>query len=151
MTEPLISPRIAEFVARWEGFRATAYRCPAGKWTIGYGTTDGVKPGDTITSAEALDRLARHMEKDARAIDSLVTVSLAPHERDALISLAYNIGISAFTHSTLLRLLNGFDKPGAAEQFMRWTRANGRPLIGLTRRRVAERRIFLEADYSGAP
>jgi lysozyme len=148
---PLVSIPLAEFVANWEGFRATAYRCSAGVWTIGYGTTDGVRRGDTISRAEALDRLMSHLEGDARAVDRAVTVPLEPHERDALISLAYNIGRSAFAHSTLLRVLNGGDKAGAAAQLLRWNRAGGRVVQGLVNRRAAERNLFLYADYSGVP
>jgi len=148
---PLVSPRLADFVAGWEGFRAAAYRCPAGVWTIGYGATAGVKPGDVITRAEALDRLMTHMEGDAGAVDRLVTTDLEPHERDALISFTYNIGRSAFAHSTLLRLLNAGDKAAAAAQILRWTRAGGKLSPGLIKRRAAERRMFLFADYSGAP
>jgi lysozyme len=148
---PLVSPRLADFVAGWEGFRPTAYRCPAGVWTIGYGSTAGVGPGDVITRAEALDRLMTHMEGDAGAVDRLVITALEPHERDALISLTYNIGRAAFAHSTLLRVLNGGDKAGAAAQMLRWTRSGGALSPGLIKRRAAERRLFLFADYSGAP
>jgi lysozyme len=135
----------------WEGFRAAAYRCSANVWTVGYGTTAGVKRGDTITHADALDRLMSHLEGDARAVDSAVTVPLEPHERDALISFAYNVGRSAFRASTLLRLLNAGFKAGAAEQFLRWNRAGGQIVLGLVKRRTAERNLFLNADYSGAP
>lgn len=151
MSDALVSQRLAEFVSRWEGFRAEAYRCPAGVWTIGFGTTGCVKAGDTITRAEALTRLQTHLQHDARVVDRVVSVPLESHERDALISLSYNIGQSALAHSTLIRLLNGGDKSGAAEQFLRWNRAGGRRLLGLERRREAERRMFLNADYSGAP
>ena len=148
---PLVSPQLADFVAGWEGFRPTAYRCPAGVWTIGYGSTAGVKPGDVISRAEALDRLMTHLEGDAGAVDRLVTSDLEPHERDALIALTYNIGRGALAHSTLLRVLNGGDKAGAAAQLLRWTRAGGTLSPGLMKRRAAERRLFLFADYSGKP
>jgi lysozyme len=146
-----VSPQLAEFVAVWEGFRATAYRCSAGVWTIGYGTTAGVKRGDTITQGEALDRLMMHLGGDARAVDRVVAVAMEPHERDALISLSYNIGRSAFSNSTLLRRLNAGDKAGAADQFRRWNRSKGKVTEGLVKRRNAERDMFLTADYSGAP
>jgi lysozyme len=148
---PLVSTRLAEFVAAWEGFSATAYRCSANVWTIGHGTTEGVRTGDTITRAEALLRLMDHLEEDARTVDRVVRVSLLPHERDALISLSYNIGRGAFTNSTLVRLLNAGDKVAAADQFLRWNRAGGRVVLGLVKRRTAERDLFLNADYSGAP
>jgi len=148
---PLVSTRLAEFVAVWEGFSATAYRCSANVWTIGYGTTKGVKSGDRITRAEALLRLTEHLEEDARSVDRVVGVPLLSNERDALISLVYNIGRAAFSRSTLLRLLNAGDKADAAEQFLRWNRAGGRVVLGLVKRRTAERNLFLLSDYSGAP
>jgi lysozyme len=149
--ESLVSPQLAEFVAAWEGFRADAYRCSAGVWTIGYGSTEGVKPGDTITRAEALDRLMVHLEADARVVDQAVDEGLAAHERDALISLVYNIGRAAFNRSSLLSLLTAGNKAAAADQFLRWNRAGGKVNRGLTKRRAAERNLFLNADYSGAP
>jgi lysozyme len=148
---PLVSIRLAEFVAVWEGFSATAYRCSAGVWTIGYGTTEGVEPGDTITHAEALDRLMAHLEGDARTVDQVVDMTLADHERDALISLVYNIGRAAFCRSSLLSLLVAENKAAAADQFLRWNRAGGKVNRGLVKRRAAERNLFLNADYSGAP
>jgi len=148
---PLVSTRLAEFVGVWEGFSATAYRCSANVWTIGYGTTKGVKSGDRITRAEALLRLTEHLEEDARNVDREVGVPLLSYERDALISLVYNIGRAAFSRSTLLRLLNAGDKVDAAEQFLRWNRAGGRVVMGLVKRRTAERSLFLFSDYSGAP
>jgi lysozyme len=148
---PLVSTRLAEFVAVWEGFSATAYRCSANVWTIGYGTTEGVKSSDTITRAEALVRLMAHLEEDARTVDRVVSVPLLAYERDALISLSYNIGRHNFTNSTLVRLLNAGDKAGAADQFLRWNRAGGRVVLGLVKRRTAERNLFLISDYSGAP
>jgi lysozyme len=148
---PLVSGPLADFVAAWEGFSPTAYQCSARVWTIGYGTTHGVKRGDTITRAEALDRLVAHLEGDARAVDRAVVAPLEPHERDALISLSYNIGRAAFANSTLLRVLNGGDKAAAAAQIARWNRAGGKVVLGLVKRRAAEQRLFLFADYSGAP
>jgi lysozyme len=151
VADPLVSIPLAEFVANWEGFSPIAYRCSARVWTIGYGATAGVNPGDTITDAEALDRLMSHLESDARALDRVVTFPIQAHERDALISLSYNIGRTAFARSTLLRLLNAGDKASAADQFLRWNRAGGRVVLGLVKRRTAERNLFLNADYSGAP
>lgn len=151
MIEPLVSSSLAEFVANWEGFRAKAYRCPAGVWTIGYGTTEGVHREDTITHAEALDRLAQHLEGDARTVDRLVKVPLQSHERDALISFIYNVGRTAFRNSTLLRLLNGENYEGVAAQFPRWNMAGGRVSKGLVKRRNAERNLFMFGDYSGKP
>ena len=151
MTESLVSPKLAEFVAGWEGFRPTAYRCPAGVWTLGYGTTEGVQEGDTITHAEALDRLAQHLEGDARTVDRLVKVPLHAYERDALISFTYNVGRSAFRRSSLLRLLNTGATELAANQFSRWNMAGGRVSRGLVRRRSSEQALFSVGDYSGKP
>ena len=147
----IVSSALAEFVAVWEGFSAVAYQCSAQVWTIGYGTTAGVKRGDIITHGEALDQLMTHLEDDARTVDRVVAITLKQHERDALISLSYNIGRAAFSRSTLLRLLNSGNKTGAADQILRWNRAGGRVVLGLVKRRTAERNLFLYADYSGAP
>jgi lysozyme len=136
-----------ELVARFEGFGANAYRCPAGVWTIGYGMTRWpsglpVQQGDTITQPRAFAMLRDQLQEFAAGVDRLVTVPITAHERGAIISLAYNIGLGALRESTLLRLLNAGDKPAAAAQFKRWTKAAGRELPGLTTRRNAEAVMF---------
>lgn len=136
------SPRALDLIKQFEGLKLSAYICPAGVPTIGYGTTKGVRMGDTITAAEAERMLAQDVEKFAKGVREAVKVPLEQHEFDALVSFAYNVGLGAFRTSTLLRLLNAGDKEAAAKQFDRWNKAGGKPLAGLTRRRAAERKLF---------
>ena len=134
-----------------EGLRLRAYLCPAGVWTIGYGTTvypDGrkVQRGDACTVEQAVEYLANDLQKFERAVAEMVRVPLTENQFASLVSLAYNVGAQALRGSTLLRLLNGGDYAGAANQFPRWNRGGGRVLPGLVKRRAAERDLFLSAD-----
>jgi lysozyme len=134
-----------------EGLRLRAYLCPAGVWSIGYGTTvypdeREVRRGQTCTLEQAADYLANDLQGFERAVAKMVTVPLTENQFAALVSLAYNVGIGALRGSTLLRLLNAGDYAGAANQFPRWNRAAGRVLPGLVKRRAAERDLFLSAD-----
>ncbi|WP_019646052.1 lysozyme [Novispirillum itersonii] len=139
-----------DIIKEFEGFESRAYLCPAGVWTIGYGTTKinnkPVKQGQVITQAEAEQELVKHCEQVERDILQLVKAPLNDNQKGALISFVYNIGIGAFKNSTLLRLLNAGDFTGAAEQFARWNKAAGKVLPGLTRRRAAEKELFVKED-----
>jgi lysozyme len=137
-----ISPDGLTLIKTFEGLKLTAYLCPAGVPTIGYGTTAGVTLGQAITAAEAERLLREDVAAFERGVSEAVKVPLEQHEFDALVSFAYNVGLGAFRTSTLLRLLNRGDKESAAKQFDRWNKANGKPLAGLTRRRAAERKLF---------
>jgi lysozyme len=137
-----------------EGLRLRAYPDPGtggDPWTIGIGTTrypDGrkVRRGDTCTPQQADEYLAHDLQGFERDVAGMVTVPLTSNQFSALVSFAYNVGVSALRNSTLLRLLNAGDHAGAANQFPRWNRAAGRVLPGLVRRRAAERDLFLSAD-----
>lgn len=134
-------------VKRWEGCRLTAYLCPAGVWTIGWGETGpDVVRGVVWTQKQADDRLASRLREFGGRVDALVTVPLKAHEMAALVSLAYNIGVGAFRGSTLLKKLNAGDRVGASQQFLRWNRAGGRVMQGLTNRRMSERALFVGAN-----
>jgi lysozyme len=106
--------------------------------TIGFGTTGGVKIGDTITAPKALARALSDVQKFEGAVRECVTVPLHQYEYDAYINLSYNIGTGAFCRSTLVQRLNAFDYQGACEQILRWDKFNGKPLRGLTIRRKSE-------------
>jgi lysozyme len=136
------SDNCVSFVASFEGFRPTAYLCPANVWTIGYGTTKNVKQGDTINEEEAKVLLRLDLMEAADAICDWVDVPLTQNQFDALCSLVYNIGRNAFKGSTLLKLLNAGNYLGAAQQFGRWVKGGGKELPGLVRRRKAERELF---------
>ncbi|MGV1017448.1 MAG: lysozyme [Fluviibacter phosphoraccumulans] len=111
---------------------------PGDKWTVGFGTTDGVKPGDSITPPKALVRALADVQKFEGAIKECVGAPLFQHEYDAYVSLSYNIGTTAFCSSTLVRKLNAEDYEGACREILRWDKFKGKPLKGLTIRRQAE-------------
>lgn len=126
-------------IALHEGYRDTAYTpVPGDVPTIGFGTTEGVKPGDKTTPPQALARALTDIQKFEGAIKRCVTVPLHQHEYDAYTSLAYNIGSTAFCGSTLVKRLNAHDYPGACAEILRWDRFKGQPLAGLTKRRKQE-------------
>jgi lysozyme len=138
-----------ELIKEFEGFRTNAYLCPANVWTIGYGNTfydNGikVKKGDRITEAEAERLLKITVESFADQVNKLISVPVTSNQFSALVSLAYNIGVGAFARSTLLKLLNQKLYDQSADQFMVWSRAGGRTLEGLRRRRSRERQLFLK-------
>jgi GH24 family phage-related lysozyme (muramidase) len=132
----------------FEGLRLTAYQDAVGVWTIGYGTTRGVYPGMTITQQQAEAFLQQDLDTFEAAVGTDVTVPLTDDQFSALVSFTYNVGTGALASSTLLRLLNQKDYQGAADQFLLWNKAGGVELAGLTRRRNAERALFLGQDYT---
>lgn len=133
-------------IKQFEGCKLRAYKCPAGRWTCGWGTTGpDVVEGTVWTQAQADARLAQDVEKFLSGVRAAVKVKASDNEIGALASFAYNVGLGAFRSSTLLRLLNAGDRQGAADQFPRWNKVGGKVLPGLVRRREAERAVFLRA------
>lgn len=135
-------------IRRFEGFRARAYRCPAGVWTIGYGHTTQAGPprvaaGMEITEAEARDVLARDVARFARAVERALTRELSPQQFSALVSFAFNVGEGAFARSSVLAAVNEGNFAAVPERLNRWVKADGRTLRGLVRRRAAEGELFL--------
>lgn len=149
MTEIREIPKACiELIKEFEGFVPTWYKCSAGRWTIGYGTTGKPTPdqiaNEKITKKKATEYLIDHVEKRAAApIELRVKVDLTDNQFGALISLVYNIGSGNFSQSTLLKLLNKKDYEGAADQFQWWRKGGGQILPGLVRRREAEKELFL--------
>lgn len=133
-------------IKRFEGLRLEAYQDVVGIWTIGYGHTRTAKPGMKITEREAEALLREDLREAERTVARLVQIPLSSNEFSALVSLVFNIGPGAFARSTVLRLLNKGDRTGAAEAFKMWNRAGGRIVAGLTNRREAEQRLFLEHE-----
>lgn len=136
-------------IKKFEGFRANAYQCSAGVWTIGYGSTryengEEVKPGDSIFKDEAT-RLFKYKLRSIYEpiIHDLVKVELNQNQFDALVSFVYNIGESQLKKSTLLKKLNQQDYEGASEEFEKWVYAGGQKLPGLINRREQEKTLFL--------
>lgn len=130
-------------VIEFEGFSALAYRCPAGVWTIGYGHTKGVKPGDTCDELQAMVWLIEDLEDAEAAIRMLVKVPLTQGQFDALASFTFNLGIKRLAESTMLILLNTGRYKLAAKQLHLWVNAGGKRLEGLVRRRAAEADLFM--------
>lgn len=143
-------PQIAaEFVKQFElGPKGTvaleAYQCPAGIWTIGWGSTRGVKQGMKITVEDAENRLKRDLISHAKEASSLVKVPVTRGQYIALLDWFYNLGTTRVANSTLLRYLNDGHYALAQTQFKRWVYSNGKVLNGLVRRRDAEAEKFLE-------
>ena len=131
-------------IREFEGLKLKSYLCPAGVWTIGVGHTKGVKPGMVITEERAKELLREDLAEFEAGITKLVRVPLTSNQFSALVSLAFNVGLANVASSTLLKKLNEGDYQGAADQFPRWDKARGKTLAGLTRRRAAERALWLE-------
>jgi lysozyme len=146
-----ISSKGIDLIKAFEGCRLRAYECPAGIPTIGYGTTfypngQPVQMKDEISEQQAEAYLANDCEDLSKDVERLVKVSLNQNQKDALISFCYNLGVGAFTRSTLLKKLNQGDYQGAAAEFPRWDKAivDGvkQSLPGLVRRRAEEKALF---------
>ncbi|MAW81122.1 MAG: hypothetical protein CMI63_12865 [Parvularcula sp.] len=137
-----------ELIKRFEGLELEAYQDIAGIWTIGYGHTGpDVEPGMKISEREAEEMLRRDLKPREQAVESAVKVPLNQNEFDALVSFVYNVGASAFRGSTALKRLNKGDRAGAADALTWWNKATVggvlREVMGLTRRRAAEKALFL--------
>ena len=139
----ITSPAGLALIKRFEGLRLEAYQDQVGVWTIGYGSTRGVKAGDKITEGEAVARLVDDLQGAEAGVRRLVTVTLTQNKFDALVSFVFNLGAPALASSQLLRLLNSGKASLAAEEFLRWMHAGGAIVDGLVRRRKAERAMFL--------
>lgn len=120
----------------------TAYKCPSGVYTIGYGHTSGVKKGQKISKAQAEAYLREDVAKFENGVNKYVSAPLTQNQFDALVSFTYNCGLTAFKNSTLRKKLNAKDYAGAGNELLRWNKANGVVLEGLKRRRNAEKALF---------
>jgi len=130
-------------IKEFESCRLTAYQDVVGKWTVGYGQTGpGIGPGTVWTQDRADAALDTKAQQVTAALNLLIRATVTQSQFDACGSLAYNIGCTAFEHSTLLRLLNGGYYNGAMEQFPKWSMAGGVQIAGLLRRRLAEQQLF---------
>lgn len=130
-----------------EGFRGEAYIPVADDVpTLGFGTTENVESGDTIDPVEALNRAMVDVNKFEGAVRSCVSVPLHQREYDAFVSLAYNIGQTAFCTSTLVKKVNSGDYRGACDEILRWHYSSGRSVEGLLNRRKREHKMCIEAS-----
>ncbi len=147
-----ISPHVMELIKEFEGFEEQAYIDTDGTPVIGYGLSKiagkPVQIGDRISSTEADAALKRQLQEIQQQLKSSIKVELSEKQLSALSSLSFNVGVDFIKQSTLVQKLNAGDYNGAADEFLRWDKANvnGRlvQLPGLTRRRQAERQLFLD-------
>ncbi len=139
-----ISDKGVELVAKYEGCRLEAYKCPAGVWTIGYGHTAGVKPGDVLPSKEAAKALLKEdLAKYAGYVNNcvkkgIISFPLTQNQFDALTSFCYNCG-----NGSLQKLVSGRDAGKIADKMPEYNKGGGKVLQGLTNRRREERSLFL--------
>lgn len=136
-----------ELIKRFEGFSSTPYPCPAGVWTIGYGTTNGVTMHSEPISREYAEELLRDdVSRFEDAVNRYVKVPLTQNQFDALVSWTYNVGEGALKKSTLLKKLNKGEYDKVPYELARWNKADGNVLNGLTRRRAAEADLWSQSD-----
>ena len=126
-----------DMVKYFEGFKAVAYLCPANVWTIGYGRTKNVKDGDITSMPQATRDLEEELVEFGDQVHRVVDVELSQNEFDALTSWTYNLGVGNLQSSTLLKKLNAGDKDSVPSEMLRWNKAAGKVLAGLTTRRQA--------------
>ena len=144
-----INERGLALIKKFEGLRLEAYRCPAGKLTIGYGSTGShVKEGMCITEPEAEALLKRDLARFETGVDAILGSTAATSDQfSALVSFAFNLGLMSLHKSTLMKKHRAGDFAAAADQFRSWNKARVRgqlvPLAGLTARREAERNLYL--------
>jgi lysozyme len=138
-----------KLIAKHEGLRLKPYLCPARVPTIGYGNTyyaDGKRvtmQDKPITKEQAYELLKIIADKFARQVDTVVTANVTQNQFNALVSFAYNIGMGNFRKSTLLRMVNLSPQNASIRaQFMRWNKAGGVELRGLTNRRIDEANLY---------
>lgn len=163
LTEGLPDPALAwpipwaavELIARAEGCRLEAYRCPAGVWTCGWGETEGVGPTTSWPQAFADRRFRDSLDVRTEAVRAACTREPGAAQLGAMVSLAYNIGVEGFRRSTVLAAHNRGDTQAAARAFSLWDKArvNGdlQALPGLAARRLREAALYLSAETAAAP
>jgi GH24 family phage-related lysozyme (muramidase) len=146
-----LSTKGARLIEEFEGFSASPYRDAVGVWTIGYGSTKGVGPSTPrVTRREAEARLKREVDATYGAAVNALQLPLNQNQFDALVSFVYNVGPGGVGSGTQVgRALRRHDWTGAANALLAWNKAGGRILAGLTRRRKAERALFLTPDRIG--
>ena len=137
----------SDLMHHYENCKLEAYLCPAGIWTIGWGSTGShVYKGLIITQEEADQLFIEDCERFVESVNSSVKVPLTQYEFDALVTFAYNVGCGNFESSTLLKKLNIGDYQGASDELLRWDKSKGKVLKGLTYRRQSERHYFLTGE-----
>ena len=142
-----VSDACVQLVKTFEGLSTTAYKCPAGVLTIGYGHTRGVEKDQVITEKQATALLMSDLAAVGAGVERILgDITGTQNEFDALCSFAFNLGTGNLRKSTLLKQLKAGDRNAAAQEFLKWNKAGGRVMPGLTRRRKAEKRLFETPD-----
>jgi lysozyme len=142
------SPNGLQLIRKYEGYKSTPYRCPAGLYTVGYGHVigNGLQLPDewnrTLSLGEINELLRTDLARFERGVLRYCPVYLTQFEFDALVSFAYNLGVGTLQRSTLRQKILRNNKKGAASEILKYDKVGGRPLKGLTRRRIAEYRMF---------
>jgi lysozyme len=140
----------ADLIKEFEGCKLKSYQCSAKKWTIGYGNTfyeDGspVLPGHAITQEKANQLFELIANEFASKVAKLVSSNVTDNQFGALVSFAYNCGIANLQKSTLLKKVNAnHSDPTIRTEFLKWNKAGGKVLAGLTRRREAEANLYFK-------
>jgi len=138
-------------IEEFEGFRDQAYRDPVGIWTIGYGFTRGVEPGDRITRARADERLRAELAAYEAGVMRATGGDVTQAQFDALVSFAWNVGIAGMAGSSVIKAHVRGDHQAAARAFGLWNKAGGKVWPGLTRRRAAEAALYLSDAPADMP
>jgi lysozyme len=145
-----ISQTGIDLIKRFEGCKLSAYKCSAGKWTIGYGNTfypnnTNVKQGDVITQQQAEQYLLTLLETFENGVNNIVKSNINQNQFDSLVSFAYNCGLANLQRSTLLKKINvNPNDLSISNEFMKWDKAIGKQLKGLTIRRQAESNLYFK-------
>jgi len=142
-----ISQEGLALIKKFEGCKLESYQCAAGVWTIGFGSTSGIKEGMEISQERADALLLEDVEVFEEAVNKAVQVPLEQHEFDALVSWTFNLGPSNLNSSTMLKVLNDNKKSEVPAQMRRWNKAGGETLQGLIRRREAESLLFQNEQW----
>jgi lysozyme len=138
-----ISQQGIDLIKKFEGLKLQSYLCPAGVWTLGYGSTKNIRQGMTCTSEQA-EALLRDDMRPFEAALYKVYPSLSQLMFDALVSFSFNLGTGWMRRSGLKDMLDKQDYRAAADELLKWNKAGGKVLAGLTTRRSAERDLFLQ-------
>lgn len=146
-TPRMINQEGLDLIKSFEKLYLASYLDPVGIWTVGYGHTKTAEPDMVITEGEAVELLHQDLLEFEEAVEDAVQISINDNQFAALVSFTFNLGIGSLWDSTLLKLLNVGDIRGAANEFLKWDKAGGQALLGLTRRRRAERALFLSQPW----
>lgn len=151
----IYSDELVDFVKGWEFLSLIAYPDGAGVWTIGWGHTRHVKQGDTCDRAMATAYLLNDLIAVEKELAGFITrTGYQQQQYDALCTLGFNVGVTGphkVGESFTMWLFNAGRDTECADRFLRWNMSGGVPVRGLSRRRAAERDIYLHGDYSGRP